>query len=370
MKRLMGLALLVAITSGEQLLAQNTPAQARASAPAPLARQVRTALGHGCVDDARLAVQRSRETGPKRIVATALIAIYEGKDDDAKSTLWPLSTGDAADEDAVLELGLIEMRHGRKDAATELLTRVVQSAKDMDTDGFLLMARAAAAMGDVTVANSIYQRVGPSESDRADVHALWGDLWMQTHSRAEAARSYQDALKADVNWVPALIGNSRALSADEPAAAAEMMAKVQQVAPKSPDVWLLVAEHQVAVQDFTGARASIYAGGTVRDVDPILGEARALNPASTQVLLAVAGQAAQLYRLDDAVAFARQAAKADDDVAGPHADLGSYLLRTGDEAEARVELEKAFKNSGPNRSGIVTGGVDGAGAPPSKGAGL
>jgi len=306
---------LVAGMSGARVMAQNPPARPPAAAPMPLARAVRVALGHGNVDEARRIVQQSRDAAPKKTVATALIAIYEGKDDEAKRALAPLATGDAADDDAVLELGLIERRHGRKDVATELLTRVTQSSKDMDTDGFLLMARAASAMGDVTVANSIYQRVGPSEADRADVHTGWGDLWMQTHSDAEGARSYQDALKADANWIPALIGASRALASDDSATADQLLVKAQQVAPKSPEVWLLAAERQIAVQDFTAAKASldkvalarpntidelalrasvIYAGGSAKDVDPLLAQARAINPASTEVLRAVGAQAAQL----------------------------------------------------------------------------
>jgi tetratricopeptide (TPR) repeat protein len=72
-------------------------------------------------------------------------------------------------------------------------------------------------------------------------------------------------------------------------------------------------------------------------------QAAAINPRNPMVLRTLGNQASQLYRFDDAVAFARAAVKVDPEVAGPHADLGSYLLRTGDEAEARVELEAAFK---------------------------
>lgn len=359
-------ALALAAAGSGQISAQGSAAQgaAPAAAPSPIARSVRAALAHGNTDEARRLVQASRDAAAKKTVATALINIYEGKDDDAKRALDPLAAGDSADDDAVLELGLLELRHGRKDTGTALLNRVTQSSKDMDTDGFLLMARASAALGDVTVANSIFQRVGPSESDRADVQSAWGDLWIQTHSNAEAARSYQDALKADPNWVPALLGGARALGDDQPKEADALLTKAQQIAPKSPDVWVLTAERQIAVQDFTAAKASldkaaavrpnsleeialrasvIYATGTAKDVAPLLAQAKSINPASTEVLRAVAAQAAQLYRLDDAVMFSKQASAADDDAAGPHADLGSYLLRTGDEVEARTELEKAFK---------------------------
>ncbi|TAK17039.1 MAG: hypothetical protein EPO35_04085 [Acidobacteria bacterium] len=347
------------------VLAQaQSPAPQTAAAPVPLARAVRFALGHGNADEARRLVQQSRETANKKAVATALIAIYEGKDDDARRALTPLTVGETSDDDALVELGLIEIRHGRKDEGEALLQRVISSQSDLDTDGFLRLARAADATGDVNLANSVFQRIGSSETDRPDVQAQWGDLFLKTHANAEAARSYQDALRADENWIPALLGNARALADDDPDESGKALTKTQQLAPKSPDVWLLVAERQIAAQDFATAKATLdkvasfragwleelalraaalYAVGTAKDADPILAQAAAINPRSPVVARAVAAQAAQLYRFDDAVTLARGAVKIDPDEAGPHADLGSYLLRTGDEAEARTELEAAFK---------------------------
>jgi tetratricopeptide (TPR) repeat protein len=264
----------------------------------------------------------------------------------------------------VLELGLLEWRHGRKEVATALLDRVMQGQADLDTDAFMRIARAAAAIGDVTTANSVFQRIGSTETDRADVQSAWGDLFYATHANAEAVRSYQDAIKVDAAWIPAYLGAVRGLADDDSVAAALLLTKAQELGPKSPDVWLLTAERQIAVQDFTAARASLdkvaavrpgsldelalrasvtYANGSAKDVEPMIAQAKAINPLSTEVLRAIAAQAAQLYRFDDAVMFSKQATAVDDNVAGPHADLGSYLLRTGDEAEARIELEKAFK---------------------------
>ena len=153
MNRLTRLALRVLVAlalvtgaSSRPLAAQNPPAQA----VAPLARAVRVALGHANLDEARRVMQASRESASKKAVAAALIAIYEGKDDEARRVLEPLATGAGADDDAVLELGLLEWRHGRKEAATALLDRVMQGQADLDTDAFMRIARAAAAIGDVT----------------------------------------------------------------------------------------------------------------------------------------------------------------------------------------------------------------------------
>ena len=349
---------------GVVMLAQAQSAVPQTAAPVLLARAVRSALGHGSADEARRLIQQSRENASKKAIATALVAIYEGKDDDARRALTPLVQGDAADDDALIELGLIEVRHGKQAEGNVWLQRVIASQSDLDTDGFLRLARAAEATGDINLANSVFQRFGSSDTDRPDVQSQWGDLFMKTHANAEAARSYQDALRADAAWIPALLGNARALSDDDPKASAESLGKAQQLAPRSPDMWLLVAERELAAQDFAATKATLdkvtvlransieelalraavtYATGTAKDVDPILARAAAINPRSTIVARTVASEAAQLYRFDDAAAFARAAVKIDPDVAGPHADLGSYLLRTGDEAEARLELEAAFK---------------------------
>ncbi len=357
------LAGLGVIVAGVAILAQAQSA-APQPPPAPLVRAVRFALGHGSADEARRLIQQSRANANKKAIATAVVAIYEGKDEDARRALTPLTHGESADDDALVELGLIEMRHGRHDEGNTLLQRVISSQADLDTDGFLRLARAAEATGDINLANSVFQRIGSASEDRPDVQAQWGDLFLKAHDKAQAARSYQDALRADPAWIPALLGNARALGDDDAKASGESLGKAQQLAPKSPDMWLLVAEGELEAQDFAATKVSLdkvatfransldelalraavtYATGTTKDVEPLLGQAAAINPRSPAVARAVAAQAAQLYRFDDAVALARAAVRIDPEVPGPHADLGSYLLRTGDEAEARVELEAAFK---------------------------
>ena len=58
----------------------------------------------------------------------------------------------------------------------------------------------------------------------------------------------------------------------------------------------------------------------------------------------VAGQlAASNYRFDEAVALARRAVALDPGNAGALTDLGTHLLRTGDEPAARSALEQSFK---------------------------
>src|SRR5690606_39222205 len=53
--------------------------------------------------------------------------------------------------------------------------------------------------------------------------------------------------------------------------------------------------------------------------------------------------AARSFRFAEAADFARKAVALDADHPGAHADLGLYLMRHGDEAAARTELERAFR---------------------------
>ena len=69
-----------------------------------------------------------------------------------------------------------------------------------------------------------------------------------------------------------------------------------------------------------------------------------INPTYGEVYRIVADHAARGYLFDEAAAFVRKALIIDPNNAQAYADLGMYLLRTGDEGEARVALERAFKD--------------------------
>src|SRR5262245_31003847 len=85
-----------------------------ASAPPDLVRQVRFAIGHGDVAEARrLATAEQRETAAKEL-SFAIIDIFEGKLTEARNRLAPLAQVSPGGE-AALELGLLELRTGQRD---------------------------------------------------------------------------------------------------------------------------------------------------------------------------------------------------------------------------------------------------------------
>jgi tetratricopeptide (TPR) repeat protein len=331
-----------------------------------LVRHVRRALGRGAVDRARTLATTITAPAGVTAVSLALVDLFEGKDAEARSRLTPLAeAGDMVD--AVLELGLLDMRQGKREDGNTRLSKLLQQTYDRTPENSFRMARAAHALGDFRLANTIYQRIGTLPLQQAEMEASWGDMLLEKHQDADALRSYRAALEADPAWVSAHVGLARVipLLADvDPAQGGAAMATAIKLAPSHPAVLLFTAEEQLAEDDRSGAgpaldrlaaarpgtpdefalRAALaFAEGRTADVDLWMGRAIAANPLFGRGYRILGEQASRLYRFDEAAAFAAKATAVDAEDPEGFADLGVYLMRTGDEAAARKALEQAFK---------------------------
>jgi tetratricopeptide (TPR) repeat protein len=360
--------LLPALTVVVALTQAQTAGPPRASQTADaLVRQVRAALGHGDPDEAqRLA--GAAAASPAREVATALIELYRGADDAAKSRLQALVDKGTRGE-AALELGLLELRYHHRDIAMRLLDPLTRQNLTTPDDYFLL-ARAARGIRENKLANDAYDRI--ATSPRADVFAERGDLFLQYHQYGDAVTEYQNALKRDPQRVSAHLGLSRALAQEEPEAAADALEDARKIAPESPDVWLLTAERALEAEDATAVRTALdhvararprtvqeealragvgYLERKPADIDAAIARLKAIDPLSTLGYRTAGQEAARKYRFADAAEYARKAVGLDPDDAAAQAELGLYLLRTGDETPARVALESSWAR---DKSDVVT----------------
>lgn len=328
-----------------------------------LVRHVRLALGRGALDRARTLASSTEAPADVKGVAVALVEMFEGKVAAARDRLTPLvAAGDR--EDALLELGLLELREGKRDAGLARLSTLVEQGGNMTPEHTFRMAKAAHALGDIRLANTLFQRVGNLPLQTADMETSWGDMLLEKHQAGEAVRSYRAALEADPAWVRAHLGMSRALENEDPQASEAALEKAGSLAPNHPDVWLLTAERRLAAEDRRRAaealdkvaavrpgtydeialRAAVaYANGEIAAADAMVAKAVAANPTFVNGYLSLGAQAARAYRFEDAAAYARKAVALEAEHPGAHADLGLYLMRTGDEGPAREELERAFK---------------------------
>lgn len=353
------------------VLAGQTPARGGgAAAPqteAAQIRQVRVALGHGQVAEARrLAAAIPGAAG--RDLASALVDIFEGKDEDARPKLEPLARVNIVG-DAALELGLLEIRHGQREEGMKRLDPIAAVRTFAGPDDYYRLARAARAIHEFLLANDAYNKV--QDQPRADIQAEWGDMFLQRHKPEEAGPSYRKALQADPAWIPAMVGLARALAEEAPEQADALMIKAQKQAPNDPEIWLFAAEQQIQREDKKGAvealdklaaarpgtvdefalRAVVaYADHDPAGVDAALAKVAAIDKRSALGLRRLGEQSAREYRFEDAAEFARKATAYDPDDPFAFFDLGLYLMRTGDEAAARVALERSWKLDGSNKA--------------------
>src|SRR5687767_7416424 len=160
-----------------------------------LVRHVRRALGRGALDQARTLATTITAPADVKAVSLALNELYEGKDAQARTRLTPIvEAGDMGD--ALLELGLLDMRQGKRDDGRARLGKLMQQSYDMTPESTFRMAKAAQAIGDFRLANTIYQRIGQVPLQQADFEASWGDMFLEKHQNPEALRSYRAALEA------------------------------------------------------------------------------------------------------------------------------------------------------------------------------
>jgi len=299
------------------------------------------------------------------LVANARTEINRGRYAEAENILKPAASKSATG-DAALELALLYQMLGRRVEADALFNPIANLPVGQRTtpSEYARIGRAARALGQLQLANDAYRLATERAPKDAAIQAAWGELWLQTHNNQEAAKSFQDALEADEHFVPAKLGMAQALIDENPPVATKLVQDVIATDPTSVQAHLLLAQLQLDQSDREAAKKEI---ATAKEINPVSLDALALsaavayvedrqsdfkseaaaalkvNPRFSDVYRVAAEQAASNYRFEEAVALNRQALTVDPDDVRIHAALGMHLLRTGDEQEARTQLETAFK---------------------------
>lgn len=321
------------------------------------------ALARGRLDEAQALAAARPDTDPSAAAVHARTLALRGRYAEAERRLAPAASAAPASA-AGLELGLLLQQLGRAGAARPYLEAVaehgVQSRRPVDRYRGGLAAR---ALGGYRRANGLLRSAAAGAPGDPAIRTAWAELFLEKYNRADAVRSFTEALEIDDEWAPAHLGLAWALADENPPAARQAAARALRIDPGNVGAHLFVAEQELGDRNAAAARAAI---DRALEINAASLEARALraamahlddraadfeaeaqgvlaiNPAYGDVYRIAGSHAARAYRFDEAAALVRRALEIDPDDSRAHAALGMHLLRTGDEAGARAALERAF----------------------------
>jgi tetratricopeptide (TPR) repeat protein len=304
----------------------------------------------------------SPEPGERALVLRARAHIARGRYPEAEKLLAGAASSNPGG-DAALELGLLQHYLGRADATRTLQTVITQSDAATPAD-LLRLGLAAGALGRFQEANGFFRDATRLAPNDAEINTAWGELFLEKYNRPEALTSFQAALKANAEYVPARVGLARTLLEENPPEARSAIEAALKINGSYVPAHLLLAEMAMDNRERAEAKDAIAKALAVNpnslearslDAAVALLEARTadfesavagvlkLNPRYGDVYRVAGDHMARNYRFDEAVGLTKRALEIDNTNTRAFADIGGHLLRTGDEAAARVALETAFK---------------------------
>jgi tetratricopeptide (TPR) repeat protein len=327
-------------------------------------RDATRALAHGDREAAAALAAGRDASDPAAAALRARLLIDVGNYEEAEELLAPVAR-EAPGSVAGLELARLLATVGRADEAAPFLEAViVRGLNSFDGLSQYYGALAARAAGGFRRANTFLRGAARVLPEDPAVHTAWGELFLEKYNNPDALQSFQDALKLDENWTPALVGMARVLANENPPVARGAVERALGVDDSNIAAHLFVAELELGDRNRDAARESI---ARALEVNPRSLEARsllaaiayledraddfaaevdrvlAINPAYGDVYRIAGSQTARAYRFPEAVALVRRALELEPGNTRAYAELGMHLLRTGDEPAARVALERSFE---------------------------
>jgi cellulose synthase operon protein C len=298
------------------------------------------------------------------VVLRARALIARGEYAAAEKALTPAAAQSPAG-DAALELGLLQYSLGRRSegrrAMQLLLMAEVRTASARD---YARAGRAARALGQFQEANGFFREAVARSPNDPVLETYWGELFVEKHQWGEAAQSFQAALKTQPDYGPAQLGMARAVVNENPPAAERFARRALELNPSDVRAHLFLAELATFDDHKQEARAAIdqalavnpnslealalsaalhYVEGRDAEYKQAINAALAINPLYGEAFRVVGEITARYYRFDEAAEQARRAIAIDRENPRAQADLGLYLMRTGDERNARRALETSFR---------------------------
>ena len=326
-------------------------------------RDATRALAHGNREAAEALATVREASDPAAAALRARLLMERGDHAAAEALLAPVARA-APGSVAGLEFGRLLATLGRVDEAAPFLEAViVDGLNSFDGLSQYYGALAARTAGGFRRANTFLRGAARALPDDPAIHTAWGELFLEKYNNPDALQSFQDALKLDEEWAPALVGMARVLANENPPVARGAVERALGIDESNVAAHLFVAELELGGRNRDAAREAIeralavnprslearsllaaiaYLEDRTDDFEAEVGRLLAINPVYGDVYRIAGSQAARAYRFPEAVALVRRALELDPDNTRAHADLGMHLLRTGDEPGARAALERSF----------------------------
>jgi tetratricopeptide (TPR) repeat protein len=298
------------------------------------------------------------------VVLRAKSAAAVGDYARAESLLQPLAAKTPGG-DAAVELGLLQVYQGKRAEARRTLQYVLLAAQDGETArDFLRAGRAARALGRFEDANGFFREAVALAPADVEINAAWGELFLEKYNRADAVRSFEAALQGDADYGPALVGMAQSLSDENPPQALAFAQRALKLNPRHVAAHILMADAAIGNDRKAEARdwlakaravnpkslevialegALAYVEGDTATFQARAAEAMQIHPAYGEFYRVAGSVTAGYYRFDEAADQVRRAIQLDRENWRAYADLGTHLMRTGDERGARRALETAFR---------------------------
>ncbi len=335
----------------------------QSASPAQLKYDAIRALRDGRYNDA-LSSTATLPSDPEVLIVRGRALAAIGRYDEAIAAFQPVAQRDPSGE-AAFELGRVHLIRGRTTDAARVLERVIAAGSRSDVGETIgRAARAARLLARYEQANTLFRDAAALVGDDPQLQVAWGELFLEKQNRPEAVRSFRAALQSDRRNAAAYAGLARAFADENAAVAKELAGRALGVNSSFVPAHLVLADLALDEDRRRDAAEAITQALNVNpqslealslqaaiamlddrsaDFDALVAKVLAINPKYGDVYRVAGAQAARHYRFERAVELTRKALAIDPQSSRAAADLGTHLLRTGDETAARAALDKAFK---------------------------
>ncbi len=228
----------------------------------------------------------------------------------------------------------------------------------------LVQADAAAALGDVRLANKRYRQAS-SDSNDPLIKTHWAMLYLRTHQVSDAQSLLREVLLRDDSFLPARLGLIETNLRSFEGRARQELFNILSETPDNMHALMLQAQIELELKNVDTARSilestkplieaaglplldyyTLQAGANLLEAKPIdewVDKALAVNPHYGEIYSKVAHYYIITYRYREAVDLYKKAVKLDENLAVAQRDLGINYLRINNIFGARHHIRKAF----------------------------